>query len=431
MKGKTKQQKGITLIALIITIVVLLILAVVTIGAIKNDSIISYADNSTEKYKDAQTKEEETLGYYESYLAGTLGTWKQEGLTLTKTNADGTKMQIKIGEYVNYDEGTGHTHTPDTTKGAGTSETGGDSGAGYTLGASELTTEDLKWRVLGLNAKGEIELISADPDPQPLYLANDEGYLNAETTYNEDGTVKELGTLDKFCNDLYGQGKDSKGNKLATGARSLNVEDINKLTKYDPKTYSGYGNIWTYKYPTDAEVSASTTGLTKNMWYRTDKVDGTQVKDWTNITGSSYQKFRLPNEEKGIGEISNSEIIEDKREVECTSYSYSISSILTTEDGFTADEATAISNMICKGTTSSYITQLLASRCVVCDSNRANFYVRGVYNGRVNYLRLFGSYGYFSCSHYRVRPVVSLKSDISLSGSGDSVGTVDNMWQIS
>ena len=36
----TKMEKGITLIALIITIVVLLILAVVSIGAVKESSII-------------------------------------------------------------------------------------------------------------------------------------------------------------------------------------------------------------------------------------------------------------------------------------------------------------------------------------------------------------------------------------------------------
>ena len=38
-----RKQKGITLVALIITIVVLLILAGVAIGAIKNDGILQYA----------------------------------------------------------------------------------------------------------------------------------------------------------------------------------------------------------------------------------------------------------------------------------------------------------------------------------------------------------------------------------------------------
>ena len=47
---KTRIQKGITLIALIITIIILLILAVVTIGSIKNSNIITYAQNASKDY---------------------------------------------------------------------------------------------------------------------------------------------------------------------------------------------------------------------------------------------------------------------------------------------------------------------------------------------------------------------------------------------
>lgn len=55
---KTKMEKGITLIALIITIVVLLILAVVTIGAIRESSIITHAQNAKNTYNEEQIKEE-------------------------------------------------------------------------------------------------------------------------------------------------------------------------------------------------------------------------------------------------------------------------------------------------------------------------------------------------------------------------------------
>ena len=54
---RTKMQKGITLIALIITIVVLLILAVVTIGAIQESKIITHAQNASDSYTIAQEKE--------------------------------------------------------------------------------------------------------------------------------------------------------------------------------------------------------------------------------------------------------------------------------------------------------------------------------------------------------------------------------------
>ena len=55
---RLKTEKGITLIALIITIVVLLILAVVTINSIQGDGIIQYASNAADEYT-AKANEEQ------------------------------------------------------------------------------------------------------------------------------------------------------------------------------------------------------------------------------------------------------------------------------------------------------------------------------------------------------------------------------------
>ena len=73
MKGgikmkKTKTQKGITLVALIITVVVLLILAAVTINSIQNDGIISKAQYVTNKFDESQKDEQSILDEYFSYL---------------------------------------------------------------------------------------------------------------------------------------------------------------------------------------------------------------------------------------------------------------------------------------------------------------------------------------------------------------------------
>ena len=61
---RTKTQKGITLVALIITIIVLLILAVVTINAVKGDGIIQKAESATQKYNDAAVKEQAKIDSY-------------------------------------------------------------------------------------------------------------------------------------------------------------------------------------------------------------------------------------------------------------------------------------------------------------------------------------------------------------------------------
>jgi len=58
---KTKTQKGITLVALVITIIVLLILAAVAIGAIQNKGIIKYAQNASADYEAAEKQEQSVL----------------------------------------------------------------------------------------------------------------------------------------------------------------------------------------------------------------------------------------------------------------------------------------------------------------------------------------------------------------------------------
>ena len=75
MKGgikmkKTREQKAITLMVLIITIVVLLVLATVAISSIKNDGIISKAQEVANKFNQAQTDEQGILDQYLSYLQG-------------------------------------------------------------------------------------------------------------------------------------------------------------------------------------------------------------------------------------------------------------------------------------------------------------------------------------------------------------------------
>ncbi len=56
-----KAEKGITLVALVITIIVLLILAMVSISILSQHDTIDYANNATTKYDQAQTNEAQQL----------------------------------------------------------------------------------------------------------------------------------------------------------------------------------------------------------------------------------------------------------------------------------------------------------------------------------------------------------------------------------
>ncbi len=335
MKGKLKQTKGITLIALIITIIILLILAAVSIRLVINGGIIDKSKYAVDQYSEEEKAEQEKLLQAEYEMAKYEGKFSgsYEEYLLDKNYG------LKIGDYVNYNELSNgiKEHTTDTNRGEGGSKGTQDNTTGkYSLNSKTYITEDLNWRVLGINSKGELELISDNPTTDTLYLANEEGYLNAETI----GDTK--GTLDTFCNDLYGKGAN------ATGARSLNVEDVNKLidTGYDPKTYYRYGNKWTYRYPTREEAmnedeNENPKGETSRLYMQCKKSTDTK---WKDIKSSSLQKFRMPGTDvsatlcrtnPGISEI-----------LEVTNYHYNVSDKVKK----TASDGNSLSSIITEGT---------------------------------------------------------------------------------
>ena len=65
----TKANKGVTLVALVITIIVLLILAGVVISmTVGNDKIIGKTQNAVERYEDAAGKEQNSIDDFENTL---------------------------------------------------------------------------------------------------------------------------------------------------------------------------------------------------------------------------------------------------------------------------------------------------------------------------------------------------------------------------
>jgi len=101
----TKTNKGITLIALIITIVVLLILAAVAISSIQENGILGYATNAADAWNKAVSNEAELLNSYLDYLNpcktnGHSGTWvtKVEADCRTLTNGSRERICSVCGE---------------------------------------------------------------------------------------------------------------------------------------------------------------------------------------------------------------------------------------------------------------------------------------------------------------------------------------------
>ena len=105
-----KQDKGITLIALIITIVVLLIIVVVTIGTITESNIIGYAENAAKGYNSAKDEENTILEGYLSIIEGNSSSSEVKGTYgMPKVSEDGKYIcyvfnQDGTGEYLEYKE---------------------------------------------------------------------------------------------------------------------------------------------------------------------------------------------------------------------------------------------------------------------------------------------------------------------------------------
>ena len=72
--AKIKEQKGITLVALIITIIVLLILAMVSIRLVMNEGVINRANRGTQTYTAEEVQEQMKLAYSEWEVAQWDGT---------------------------------------------------------------------------------------------------------------------------------------------------------------------------------------------------------------------------------------------------------------------------------------------------------------------------------------------------------------------
>ncbi len=265
MKKRIKDKKGITLIALVITIIVLLILAGVAISMLSGDNgILNRATDAKEKTKYGRIIEAKNLWETEKvadeYIGGT-GTagsaskvinelWSEGTITEEERDTllegrpiiiDGKQISfgktlvdmyiagescttegctdenhLHIGDYVSYNPSDGE----EESTSVGKSETGYDATQIYQLDAST------KWRVLGLsNDRKHVLLTSGSPIKKAKTINAD----NTEDTTDPylvmqgaESYINCVSTLKKICN-IY------KNNNLADEVRSITIEDVNNV----------------------------------------------------------------------------------------------------------------------------------------------------------------------------------------------------------
>ena len=274
---KTKEMKGITLVALVITIVVLLILAGVSINTVLgDDGIIKKAKEAAEATKRASAEEEMNRLVLEYQLASndeTLESFLQEKVTEGRIddvtdNGDGTITITKKLEGKDYTITVKKPAASTPSVKVGTIRVVSDStGAGSSLGEASTSKGKTLYIMIDSSISGGTTTVS----PEVPYAVTENGTYKFTVTGTVDGTAytKEVSvTVNQFKNSI--------------------LEDINiKIGDSVNYTYDSAGSYsLSSTYSGSNQTIAQTTGLTWKV-LNVDKENDTVDIISTNPTSST------------------------------------------------------------------------------------------------------------------------------------------------
>ena len=324
----------------------------------------------------------------------------EEGMTVTrqyKVNLKGYYdiPEIKVGDYVNY--------IPDIpTEEQLTnlnSEINTHSGS---TGQTLSQTDGLKWRILELDETGTKPktLISANSTNEGVTLYGANGYNNAVYLLNE------------ACKILY--------SKAGVGtARSIKIEDLeehyNEAGINEKNSYTGevqYGETKKYEgtfshYPNIAKEE-------KNIGIDTTvvKEKGLDISEQGKNSGGSYKTY------EGSGQASTNGITVTQNYYY---FSSNLSGMYNSTNPYYNLFHSSIRN-----------TYWLASRCVYTGSSSSwcDFNVRYATSSSVGASTVFYSDGSMYSTVYRIRPIVSIESNIKAEYDGKTSDNEYNTWNL-
>ena len=294
-----------------------------------------------------------------------------------------TLGMLEIGDYVAYTPDSAGTYTKLTQANTGSSNTSDDS----------IAQEDLNWRVLSINDDGTVDLISDTTTSQSIYLQGSTGYNNGVYLLND------------VAASLY------SNKSLGVTARSLTIEDIEK-------GMNETGLNWVHTYSNNLAAWGKTYTYPIYRYYP-------NLYAQENGSGIDLATTADPNsavKEDGIGQ-SNSYYTEPTSETSTQANS----SLTVTQTYYSRSmNSSYYKNSTFYNLVHSGNAYWLASRYVDTSSSRANFGLRRVTGSYLSGYYLFSSRNSTYHDYYRLRAVVSLKSNIRL-GSGD--GSFDTPYQ--
>lgn len=441
MKNFVKTNKGITLIALVVTIIVLLILAGISISMLAGDNgILNKAKQAKDATRGGEVQETVALEAANNagaeYLGGTKKTRPQviselhangkltdaevatleendvitiggitidfsvlgpisNAKTLVQAFKDG---EINIGDYItNYNSTLNNSNA---TASLTTEETGFDGGT-QTYKVNTNTT----WRVLGLN-KDETQLVITTGSPIKKEMDSSatedwkkDPYLyldKAEGWYNTNDELVSNNILDKVCAIYAG--------RYATDTKSMRIEDINTALGLTlDKTVAG-GKLYKTADESKTALTAYQGFFGQSYTYKTN-----------DYAPENYLKAKYPSKYSSLTNKKSGDSID----ATAFAYWYTDSSIV--------DQSSKLYDVLFKGTESGSNGKyywLASSGVLLSGSDSCSFgpgAVRGGGAGPVG--ALFSSNGHSAAIWLAVRPVVYLQpgvtvDDLSISSSG-------------
>lgn len=384
-----KKYSGITLIALVITIVIMLIIATISVTMLSGDnSLINNAGEAKQGVEDKNEKDIINLAVttvmnnseFGELVASELKTElesnygdKIDNIDISSDSvevtfksgrmylvgANGSLIQptdrtgIEIGSYVDYE-----TDVPNTTVYPHTTL---DTYSGSTSNTADIIQDSLDWQVLRIYPDGSLDLIGSVTS-QTIRFQGILGYTNG------------VYLMDDICKTLYSR------NANGIEARSVDLEDFNYWLEQSTGGVAARGaySNGTYTYG-DSETYTS-----YNKYPPFYKTQTSESDPGTLTTNSSYATD---------GDLT----------VEQTYYNISINNT-NFSDGYKS---------LTSSTTTTY---WLGSRCLDCNSTYAIFGLHGA----MNYIfgtDVYRSSGGTLSSSNRLRPVVHLKSSVQITAN--------------
>lgn len=294
----------------------------------------------------------------------------------SNNNEENENDEVNIGDYVNYTYDDANDYQLSSSI------------SGYTKDQIITQTKSLSWRVLDINADGSINIISTED-------TDDEVYLNGIIGYNNG-----IFLLNDICDKQY------SNKKLGAKSRNLNLEDIEKYL--DESSYESYENISNIKYGSTSVITGYYPTIYKMQ--NGSGIDSSVIKtDGISESENYYTSDNLVNNNKD----AHGKTLDNKYTATQTFYYLNSDKVSEYFD-----------NKILYDTLFVDGEYWLSTRYVNISADQAVFGIRSINTKSITGNDIVGSSGMNYGDKKKLRPVVTINSNIKLVKDSNSI------WQI-